>query len=183
MKEKVRVLVYCSSCGQKLTGALKFCSSCGYKISKDELEYLDEDATPGRNLDTRVTFEQVDASDDEDVEDVEELKSAEVLGQPESDETPRPPGTVVKAKIPLSTRCSICGIKTDDICFFCDYAICTQHNVKLQISTDTGRFGNVIKSCPDCAGRKEHKQPTEEEAAENGFFFKIKPYHEWKIVE
>jgi len=53
----------------------------------------------------------------------------------------------------------------------------------MKIKTDTGLFGNVIQSCPDCADRRSGSHPSQEEAAEVGFFFKIKPYHEWKIVK
>lgn len=180
----MRALVYCSNCGEKLSGALKFCSSCGYKISDDELTQMEtlrrSDEKP-KDAGNFVTDDD-ETSDSMDI-DEEYIKPAEIIDRPDYDEIPKPPGATVKTKVPQSTRCSQCGIKTDDICFFCDYAVCNSHSVKMQICTDTGRFGNIIHSCPDCAGRKNGRQPTEDEAAENGFFFKIKPYHEWKIVD
>jgi hypothetical protein len=132
-----------------------------------------------------VTFEEVEMEEDddeEDEEDVREIRSAEIVARPSYSDKPIPPGAVVKERIPRSTICNECGIKTDDICFFCDYGICKRHSVGMQIVTDTGKFGNVIESCPECADRKNGKQAKQDEASEVGFFFKVKPYHVWKII-
>jgi hypothetical protein len=174
-------MVYCSSCGAELRGALKFCNRCGYRLSQDELDQLEaQTSSSGSKSSSSDSFEEVDSVDYED-DDVSEVRSAEVVAKPYYIDSHRPPGTVVKERIPKSKTCNICGTNTDEICFFCDWGICKTHSIKMQIKTDTGRFGNTIESCPDCADRKEGKQPSQEEAAEVGFFFKIKPYHEWKI--
>ena len=180
-------MAFCSNCGAPLQGAMKFCSKCGYHIGLDELEQIKKSGTPQKTREHyHVTqFEDDDNNNDMDEssdEDYNDMESAEVITKPDYPDRPIPPGTKVKEKIPKSTNCSVCGTKTDDICFFCDWGICKKHSVNLQIKTDTGRFGNIIQSCPDCADHKNGRQPTEEEAAEVGFFFKIKPYHEWKLI-
>jgi hypothetical protein len=128
-----------------------------------------------------VKFKEVDFIG-EDEEDNEEMKTAEIIAEPAIERRQVPPGARVKEKIAKSTRCSVCGSKTDEMCFFCEWAVCDEHYIRMQIVTDTGNFGNVIQSCPDCADRRNGREPTQEEAADVGFFFKIKPYHEWKIL-
>ena len=198
MKIEVRLLVFCSNCGQELTGAKKFCTVCGYQLSMDEYRAVSQDEKDRAYThhkkeevkNTKPTYSKDEYEDDEDdnevveeeLEDASEIKSAEISGRPSNGYTKTPPGTIVKEKIPKSTLCTICNTKTDEICFFCDWAICKRHSVNMQIVTDTGRFGNVIQSCPECANIKNGRQPTQEEAADVGFFFKIKPYHEWKVV-
>jgi hypothetical protein len=93
-----------------------------------------------------------------------------------------PVGAKVKSKIPKSTTCVVCNSKSEEICFFCDYAVCPTHSLKMQVYTDSAKFGNIIQSCPECSKQKDGKQPSKDEAAEIGFFFNIKPYHEWKII-
>ena len=169
-------MAFCSNCGQELDGAVRFCSNCGHKIDDDEHELIQR--TVGAKGDIGDTDHDSGPSGARGSKDI-------------SDERPRaevtdiniPPGAKVKAKIPKSTQCNVCNIKTDDICFFCEYGICNTHGVKMQIFADNAKFGNVIQSCPECADRKNGKQPTSEEAAEIGFFFKIKPYHEWKVLD
>lgn len=178
-------MAYCSNCGKKLTGALRFCSSCGYKISESEMEQIIDVSDRSKNNSENVKFAEVEMIDDTEEEDEndEETREAEIVDRPNFRTSQIPPGTKVKEKIPKSTRCSVCGMKTDDMCFFCEWAVCKKHQVTMEIESDTGRFGNTVSSCPDCAERKSGRQPTDEEAAEVGFFFKIKPYHEWKIIK
>jgi hypothetical protein len=53
----------------------------------------------------------------------------------------------------------------------------------MQVLADKSAFGDVITACGDCADMKSGKQPTEAEAKEIGFFFKVKPYHQWTIMQ
>ncbi len=161
---------FCSNCGEELKGARKYCNKCGYKIQDDEYELLKQSST------LKVT-ETEEANRKE-----EEQKDAEVVEKP-TEKIVIPPGAKVKSKIPKSTTCLICGEKTDDICFFCDYAVCKDHSVKMQVLADKSKIGNIIFSCSKCATKKEGRQPTKDEAAEIGFFFTIKPYHEWKVLD
>ncbi len=175
-------MIYCSNCGHELSGAKKFCSNCGYRISDEEIELASESKSTVKKPTSDVKFKEL-GDINKDLIEEEEPREAEILAKPSYTSRPVPPGTKVKEKIPKSTRCSVCGVTTNDICFFCDWAVCNHHDIKMQIVTDTGKFGNIITSCPDCAKRKNGRQPTQEEAAEVGFFFKIKPYHEWKIQQ
>lgn len=155
---------FCSKCGHELAGAVKFCNSCGYKIEKDELEVL-------------IKPEEVERTDEQKTEDDSDLD------QPSQRYEYTPPGATIKTRIPQSTRCVKCNTKTENICFFCNYAVCPEHSVDMQILADKVKIGGSIRSCPKCADRRDGTKPSSEEAAEMGFFFNIKPYHEWKIVE
>lgn len=160
-------MVFCSNCGSKVSGDKNYCSKCGHKMDDDELSVV-----------------QKSPPDSPEPEETSSKDLEETIAEMPVQEIRRPPpGAIVKEKIPKSTHCQVCNTKTDDICFFCDYAICKQHSVNMQVFTDKAKFGNVIASCPECSGKRNGQQPTEEEAAEIGFFFTIKPYHEWKIIK
>jgi hypothetical protein len=175
-----------------LADGKKYCSVCGYQLSKDEFrEVSNDEIQKGYTKREPEAVKSNEADDDNNInenEDYDDFERAERTEPTEAGTRPSstyritPAGTKVKEKIPKSTNCSVCGSKTGEICFFCDWAVCKRHNVNMRIVTDTGKFGNVIQSCPDCAERKDGRQPSTEEAADVGFFFKIKPYHEWKIV-
>ena len=166
-------MVFCSNCGKEIVGSAKFCNSCGYKISEEELNILRGKA-PDAETGTKAGAE----SRGKDSEVVKEHKMGEY------DEEGRVPmGAKVKHKVPKSTRCVTCNLKTDDICYFCSYAVCDKHRVKMQIFADKSKFGNAVGSCHRCADAKNGRQPTKDEAEDIGFFFKIKPYHEWKILD
>ena len=164
---------FCSNCGTELQGKLKYCSKCGYKL---EIQFEDpnaEDRTSGSGA------KMNEIGPDSDV-------TASPTGErivSDADDRPVPPGTKVKSRLPKSSTCSVCNIKTEDICYFCDYAICGQHIVKMQVIADKSKIGNIIQSCPKCATKKEGNQPSKDEASGIGFFFNIKPYHEWKILD
>jgi hypothetical protein len=188
-------LPFCSNCGFELKGNNRFCNKCGYKLDVEEFEMVKrEKGGPGN------------ADEPEPEPEMDEDELDEEPGKPNDDnKRPEPgfkkfegrdfgrlskknknrviPGTVVKSKVPKSTTCLVCNTKTDDICFFCDFAICDQHSLNMQIFADKSAIGNVIQSCPKCAHNKEGRQPKNDEASEIGFFFKIKPYHEWKILK
>jgi len=173
-------LVFCSNCGQELIGAKRFCTKCGYKIEESDLRSLKE--TPQSS--SRDDKYDSEAYPDEDGDEESQDKNLDN----EAEESHRyrlraPPDAVVKEKIPKSTHCLVCNTKTDDICFFCNFAICNKHNIDMQMYADNAKFGNVIHSCSECSGQKNGRQPTTDEASEIGFFFKIKPYHEWKIID
>ena len=177
-------MAYCSNCGAELRGAMKYCNKCGYQIDDDEYKIIKRLRPDAAEDSKRSTLDKLGEDDSEK----EELKEAEVVFKPGFEKPPEmeirvPPGTKVKSKVPKSTSCVVCNKRTEDICFFCNYAVCDKHSVKMQVLADKAKIGNVIESCPECADRKAGRQPTGEEAAEIGFFFKIKPYHEWKCLD
>ncbi len=159
---------------------MKYCSKCGYKIQDEEHRLIKRSSTSPKVAEKEAKFNRV--VEEEEIQDAEEIETPAEKRSDES-EIRIPPGTKVKSKIPKSTTCLMCNTKTEDICFFCNYAICSQHNVNMQVFADKSSFGNVVRSCPECADKKKDRQPTEDEAAEIGFFFNIKPYHEWKILD
>ncbi|WP_455392471.1 zinc-ribbon domain-containing protein [[Eubacterium] cellulosolvens] len=161
-------MVFCSNCGSELKGAMKFCKNCGYKIEGEEYKIIKNSTSTEKDSNAGATKSVVTTPKHEDYA---------------KDKIRIPPGAKVKSKIPKSTTCVTCNIKTDDICYFCNYAVCKQHSVKMQIYADNSKFGNAVESCAKCAERRNGKQPTKDEAEDIGFFFKIKPYHEWKIIE
>jgi len=171
-------LPFCSNCGKELKGALKFCSSCGYRIEEDEYKAIMKSLKSTKK-------------EEENYSDIKKPPEVPVKERPRSEPKDLgkqpgirvPPGAKVKEKIPKSTTCLICNVKSDTICYFCDHAICPTHSIGMQIFADNSKFGNVIQSCTKCAQRKKGRQPTNEEAQGIGFFFNIKPYHEWKILK
>ena len=176
-------MAYCSNCGAELRGAMKYCNKCGYQIDDEEYKIIKQSRPDAAKVSKKSTLEQLDEDNQKD----EVLIKAEGVSKPGFEKPTEmeirvPPGTKVKSKVPKSTSCVVCNRRTDDICFFCDYAVCNKHSVKMQVIADKAKIGNVIESCPECARIKAGHQPTEEEAAEIGFFFKIKPYHEWKCL-
>ena len=193
----MRTLAFCSNCGEELVGVLNYCSKCGYKLDEEEEKILGKKGTSSdRPLsEDRPVKEETGKVNVKANEKVTTDTNIELPKDTATDndyagsrrryqEDPRgPPGTKVKSRVPKSTRCIVCNTKTDDICFFCDYAVCTTHSVKMQVFADKAKFGNIIPSCPDCSKKKTGKEPTKDEAAEIGFFFNIKPYHEWKILD
>ena len=187
-------MTFCSNCGQDLKGAMKYCSTCGYKITDAERELIKKSSEIADNKENRFLRNEssqdssLDDDDDDDLEPAEEAaeSSKQQQSQPlQSQQLPvrPPPGATVKAKLPKSTKCSVCNNTTDDICFFCDYAVCNTHSLNMQVFSDNAKFGNTIQSCPECADKKNKKQPSKDEASDIGFFFNIRPYHEWRIIE
>ena len=166
--DRGEMVVFCSNCGKELNGALKYCSGCGYKIEEEEFNKIQESSSAAGAQDSK------------------KMKDADVVVEPYKEIPPEsriPMGAKVKSKIPKSKTCVTCNTRTDDICYFCNYAVCNQHSIKMQIFSDASKFGNAIQSCSNCATKKNGRQPTKEEAEGIGFFFNIKPYHEWKILE
>lgn len=188
-------LPFCSNCGSELRDDTKFCSKCGYKISESELNLIGK--TPKSTLSTtkRTTSDYLEAEETEKEEgeehetvDVEKYREVEVKTKQDDGSTKEqkiqvPVGAKVKTKTPKTTSCLVCNLKTEDMCYFCNFALCKEHSINMQIFADKSRFGNVIESCPQCANKKQGRQPTKEEAEGIGFFFIIKPYHEWKVLE
>jgi hypothetical protein len=166
-------LVFCSNCGKELTGQKRYCNSCGYKISEDEYNLIKSTAVDKEGGgSTTADVEGKDA----------DITSTPMAGDYKGNDHV-PLGAKVKHKMPKSTTCVTCNVKTDDICYFCSYAVCQNHSLKMQIFADKSKFGNAVGSCAKCADRVNGKQPTKDEAEGIGFFFKIKPYHEWKILD
>ena len=162
---------------------MRFCNHCGYEVSEAERKLIKNKSTDSAIQPKTIENNEDQMEDDEDEVEDEEIKSAEVIAEPESTRLRVPPGATVKSKIPKSKNCQVCNTKTEDICFFCDYGICKQHRINMQVFADNAKFGNVIQSCLECGQKKNGKQPSKDEAAEIGFFFNIKPYHEWKILD
>jgi hypothetical protein len=163
-------LPFCSNCGTEINEAIKYCKKCGYKFEDFEPSAKNNEIDTGKSPKREGK--------------IESTPTGEILRtDPEEGSIRVPTGAKVKSRVPKSTTCAVCNTKTDDICYFCDYAVCGQHNVKMQVFADKSKFGNVIESCPNCATKKEGKQPSKEEADGIGFFFNIKPYHEWKILD
>jgi hypothetical protein len=154
-----------------LQGSLKYCSKCGYKLEEQMEDPYAEDRGSSSGAKNNKTGSEVTPSPTGERIVVEE------------EERRIPPGARVKSRVPKSTTCSVCNIKTEDICYFCDYAVCGQHSVKMQVCADKSEIGNIIQSCPKCATKREGNQPSKDEASGIGFFFNIKPYHEWKILD
>jgi hypothetical protein len=153
---------------------MKYCLSCGYQIDDEEFDSIQK-ISPGLNNSKSVGSDETDndrASTKAYVGESELTKKIKV-----------PPGAKVKSKLPKSTTCVVCNIKSNDICYFCDFAVCGRHSVGMQILADKSKLGNVIQSCPECANKRKGQQPTNEEAEGIGFFFNIKPYHEWQVID
>ena len=168
-------MAFCSNCGTELRGAMKYCSKCGHRIEDEEYEVIKKLGAGPKDSKFEGRFNRISPEESESDEEQEPEKEEEKIQIP--------PGAKVKSKVPKSTSCIVCNTRTNDICFFCNYAVCGRHNVKMQIFADKSKFGNLIQSCPECANKKNGKQPTKDEASEIGFFFNIKPYHEWRILE
>jgi hypothetical protein len=150
---------------------MKYCHNCGYQIDDEEYEAIKKSSG-------------IADAKFEDTTSTEKPDSKAYTGEPALTEKRKvPPGAKVKSKLPKSTTCKVCNVKSDELCYFCDYAICSTHSVNMQIIADKSELGNVIQSCPECADKRNGRQPTNEEAEDIGFFFNIKPYHEWKIVK
>jgi len=143
---------YCTKCGKELFGAKKFCSNCGYPTEPDE--------------------EVSSRSESAEVEPIPEG----IVQDDYSD------ANIPDAAIKVNKDCIECGVKSDTKCFFCNSYVCNRHSSNMQILADNSPIGNDILACGGCADQKRNTQPTEAEAKEMGFFFKIKPYHQWTII-
>jgi len=195
-------LPFCSNCGSQLRDDTKFCSNCGYKISESELKLIGKSPKGPRSTPKKTTSDYIEAEETEEEEieetekdedeyeqpDVEKYTEVEVKYKHDDGSTKEqriqvPVGAKVKSKTPKSTSCLVCNLKTENMCYFCNFALCKEHSINMQIFADKSRFGNVIESCPQCANKKQGRQPTKEEAEGIGFFFNIKPYHEWKVLK
>ena len=157
-------MIYCSNCGKELKGAKNFCSNCGYSN-------LDTDEEP-------TTKHEDDAFETEPVSDPDGPVSAgdDVPGSGDMNEIPAD-------AIIVDKTCTQCGEKGEKKCFFCNLYVCDRHLVNMQVLADKAGFGDIITACGNCADSKNNKQPTEAEAKKIGFFFKIKEYHQWAILQ
>jgi hypothetical protein len=143
---------YCTKCGKELIGAKQFCSNCGYPTEPDE------EVSP--------------RSESHEVEPISET----------SDQEDYSDANIPDAAIKVNKDCIECGAKSETKCFFCSTYVCDRHSSKMQILADKSAFGDEIIACGNCADQKRNTQPTEAEAKEIGFFFKVKPYHQWTIL-
>ena len=146
-------MVYCTKCGKELSGAKRFCSYCGYPIENDEGVEV-EPISGSHEQGEKFEQQTVEFSD----------------------------AKIPEAAIKVNKDCIECGTKSETKCFFCNTYICDRHSSKMQILADKSAFGDVIIACGSCADQKRNTQPTEAEAKEMGFFFKVKPYHQWTIL-
>jgi hypothetical protein len=159
-------MAYCSKCGEELTGARKFCSYCGFPVPLD-LEEGGSREFEGAAL------------------EVDPLSERGGTDESRQDQEPREQGDadIPPAAILVNKECSDCGEKCDTKCFFCNIYVCDRHSDQMQILADKSKFGDVVVACGNCSDMKRNKEPTEAEAKEMGFFFKVKPYHQWTILE
>ena len=145
---------------------MAFCSKCGEELSgaKKFCSYCGFPVPIDLEGDTSSEFEG---------EALDEIAEAEVVQTAEV-----PAGAIL-----VNKRCNDCGESCETKCFFCHTYICDRHSDNMQILADKAKFGDVVVACGNCSDAKSTKQPTEAESKEMGFFFKIKPYHQWTILE
>lgn len=187
-------MVYCSNCGEKLTGSKIFCPKCHFRHNVNQLDQMELKARlTGKSVDEKkpaASSRRQEVREEEPEEQRPVLRprgygapatyTAAVAHEPTIERSEKIGN--VKVNI-VKGKCSYCETAADERCFFCMAPACSRHLGRMKIFVRNNPFGSPVKACPRCQSEKHGQTPSEKDAQKASMFFNVKPYHEWRVIK